>query len=54
MVNRLINKIAKEVVYKAHKCPYCGRTVPNFSYLTKNQCLWCDSRYWQQKLAILD
>lgn len=50
MKKKLAQRIAKEVVYQTYICSYCERKVPNFSFLTSNGCIWCDSKYWQKKL----
>ena len=50
MKKQLANKIAHELVYQVYKCPYCERLVPNFSFLTKNACKWCDYDYNRKKL----
>ncbi len=31
-------------------CNYCLRKVPNTEYFTKNGCIWCDYKYYQEKL----
>lgn len=43
-------KMAEEIFYGEYKCPYCKRIVPNFSFLTKKACIWCDNKYWDKKI----
>ena len=43
-------QMAHELVYKFYKCLYCERIVPNFTFLTKNNCIWCDREYWEKKI----
>jgi len=31
------------------KCKKCKRSIPNKKYLTKNGCIWCDSKYRGEK-----
>jgi hypothetical protein len=42
-------KIAHEIIYKIYICPYCKRRLPNFTFLTKNKCIWCDLDNWYNK-----
>ena len=46
------NKKQKEISYKAQKCPFCERTLPNSSYLTDKKCLWCDLDYFMKNLVL--
>ena len=45
MTKKLAKQIAHDVVYHPYKCPYCERLVPNFLFLTKTKCKWCDDKY---------
>jgi len=49
MRSKIAKMIAEEIFYKEYKCPYCERIVPNFSFLTKTKCIWCDDIYWNKK-----
>lgn len=51
MNKKLAKKIAHDVVFKAYKCPYCERIVPNYTFLTKEKCIWCDMPYWAKIIA---
>ena len=52
MKKQIALRIAKEVVYSMYKCPSCERKVPNYTMLTKNGCVWCDSDYWLKKKVV--
>jgi hypothetical protein len=54
MDKNFAKKISNEILYGNFTCPYCNRKVPNYTFLTKNQCIWCDIKYWlrKQKLAL--
>lgn len=49
-MNKKLKKTAHEIVYKSYKCPYCKRDLPNYSFLTKDKCVWCDLKYYLKKL----
>jgi len=33
-------------------CKYCGRSLPNKEFITKDGCLWCDLKYWHKKQTL--
>ena len=45
----VFKKITKKIIFGDYKCPYCERQVPNFTLLTRNQCIWCDANYHRRK-----
>ena len=49
---KTLEKIADEIVYEDFTCPYCERQVPNFTFLTKTKCIWCDTNYHIKMLRI--
>jgi tRNA(Ile2) C34 agmatinyltransferase TiaS len=41
-----VEEIKPPNYYKAGRCKYCGKEMPNKDWCTKNGCRWCDTEYW--------